>query len=291
MKIWIDGQVVAAGEARVSVLDHGFLYGDGVFEGIRCYSGRVFRLEDHLRRLATGARVLALELPGGIDAMRRIVLETARANGAPDAYLRLVVSRGEGELGVDPTTCPAPRVVCIAADVKLYPAEKLAEGLALATSSLRRPGADVLDPRVKSLNYLNNALAKLEARQRGADEALLLNASGHVAEASAANVFAIRDGRLATPPPTDGALAGITRMTVLELARELGLEAAERTLGRFDLFDAEEVFLTGTGARIVPVASLDGRPIGAARGPGALTKRLTEAFDALARSTGTPFQA
>ena len=291
MKIWIDGQVVAAGEARVSVLDHGFLYGDGVFEGIRCYSGRVFRLEDHLRRLATGARVLALELPGGIDAMRRIVLESARANGSPDAYLRLVVSRGEGELGVDPTTCPAPRVVCIAADVKLYPAEKLAEGLALATSSLRRPGADVLDPRVKSLNYLNNALAKLEARQRGADEALLLNASGHVAEASAANVFAIRDGRLATPPPTDGALAGITRMTVLELARELGLEAAERTLGRFDLFDAEEVFLTGTGARIVPVASLDGRPIGAARGPGALTKRLTEAFDALARSTGTPFQA
>jgi branched-chain amino acid aminotransferase len=223
--------------------------------------------------------------------MRRIVLESARANGAPDAYLRLVVSRGEGELGVDPTTCPAPRVVCIAADVKLYPAEKLAEGLALATSSLRRPGADVLDPRVKSLNYLNNALAKLEARQRGADEALLLNASGHVAEASAANVFAIRDGRLATPPATDGALAGITRMTVLELARELGLEAAERTLGRFDLFDAEEVFLTGTGARIVPVASLDGRPIGAARGPGALTKRLTEAFDALARSTGTPFQA
>lgn len=289
MKIWIDGRVVAAGEARVSVLDHGFLYGDGVFEGIRCYSGRVFRLEDHLRRLATGARVLALELPGGVDAMRRIVLETARAHGAPDAYLRLVVSRGEGELGVDPTSCPAPRVVCIAADVRLYPAEKLSEGLALVTSSLRRPGPDVLDPRVKSLNYLNNALAKLEARQRGADEALLLNAAGHVAEASAANVFAIRDGALATPPPTDGALAGITRLTVLELARELGLEAAERTLGRFDLFDAEEVFLTGTGARIVPVASLDGRPIGAARGAGALTKRLTEAFDARARSTGTPF--
>ena len=289
MKIWIDGRVVAAGEARVSVLDHGFLYGDGVFEGIRCYGGRVFRLEDHLRRLSTGARVLALELPGGIDAMRRIVLETARAHGAADAYLRLVVSRGEGELGVDPTSCPAPRVVCIAADVRLYPAEKLAEGLALVTSSLRRPGPDVLDPRVKSLNYLNNALAKLEARQRGADEALLLNAQGHVAEASAANVFAIRDGALATPPPTDGALAGITRMTVLELARELGLEAAERSLGRFDLFDAEEVFLTGTGARIVPVASLDGRPIGAARGPGPLTKRLTEAFDALARSTGTPF--
>ena len=289
MKVWIDGRVVEPAQARISALDHGFLYGDGIFEGIRCYAGRVFRLEDHLRRLATGARVLALELPGGVDAIRRIVLETARGHGAPDAYLRLVVSRGEGELGVDPTTCPAPRVVCIAADVRLYPAEKLSEGLALATSSLRRPGPDVLDPRVKSLNYLNNALAKLEARQRGADEALLLNAAGHVAEASAANVFAVLGGVLVTPPPTDGALAGITRMTLLELAGELGVETAERTLGRFDLFDAEEVFLSGTGARVVPVARLDGRPIGAARGAGPLTKRLVEAFDARARSTGTPF--
>jgi branched-chain amino acid aminotransferase len=289
MKAWIDGRVVDAGDARVPVLDHGFLYGDGVFEGMRAYAGRVFRLEDHLRRLGTGARALALELPGGIEAMRRIVLETARAHGEPDAYLRLVISRGEGELGVDPTTCPEPRVVCICARVRLFPPEKLAEGLALVTSSWRRPGPDVLDPRVKSLNYLNNALAKLEARQRGGDEALLLNGQGHVAEASVANVFAIHGGRLATPPPTDGALAGITRATVLELARELGLDAAERTLGRFDLLDAEEVFLTGTGARIVPVASLDGRPIGAARGPGPLTKRLMEAFDAFARSTGTPF--
>ena len=289
MKVWIDGRIVGAGEARVPILDHGFLYGDGVFEGIRAYGGRVFRLEDHLRRLGTGSRALALELPGGVDAMRRIVLETARAHGEPDAYLRLVVSRGEGELGVDPTTCPEPRVVCLCAGVRIYPPEKLAEGLALVTSSWRRPGPDVLDPRVKSLNYLNNALAKLEARQRGGDEALLLNGQGHVAEASVANVFAIRDGRLSTPPPTDGALAGITRATVLELARELGLEAGERTLGRFDLLDAEEVFLTGTGARIVPVASLDGRPIGAARGPGPLTKRLLEAFEALTRSTGTPF--
>jgi len=251
---------------------------DGLVVHHRPVTAEVIAAAPHLRLIQKyGGR------RDGID------VETARAHGAADAYLRLVVSRGEGELGVDPTSCPAPRVVCIAADVRLYPAEKLAEGLALVTSSLRRPGPDVLDPRVKSLNYLNNALAKLEARQRGADEALLLNAQGHVAEASAANVFAIRDGALATPPPTDGALAGITRMTVLELARELGLEAAERSLGRFDLFDAEEVFLTGTGARIVPVASLDGRPIGAARGPGPLTKRLTEAFDALARSTGTPF--
>jgi branched-chain amino acid aminotransferase len=287
MKIWIDGAVVSQAEARVSVLDHGFLYGDGVFEGLRAYEGRVFRLDDHLRRLAAGARALALEIPGGLEAVRRIVLETARAHGAPDAYLRFVVSRGVGELGVDPTTCPEPRVVCIAAGIRIFSPEKLAEGVSLATSSWRRPGADVLDPCVKSLNYLNNSLAKLEARQRGADEALLLNARGTIAEASVANVFAVRDGGLATPPPTDGALPGITRLTVLELARELGIPAAERSLGRADLFAADEVFLTGTGARIVPVSSLDGRPLGSC--PGAVTKRIVEAFDARTRSTGTPF--
>jgi branched-chain amino acid aminotransferase len=287
MKVWLDGAVVSGEEARVPVLDHGFLYGDGVFEGIRTYGGRVFRLEDHLRRLATGARALALEIPGGIEAVRRIVLETARAHGEPDAYLRLIVSRGEGELGVDPTSCPAPRIVCIAAGVRLYGPEKLAEGLALVTSSWRRPGPDVIDPCVKSLNYLNNALAKLEARSRGGDEALLLNGRGTVAEASVANVFAVRDGELLTPPPTDGALPGITRATVLDLAPELGLRAGERSLGRTDLLGADEVFLTGTGARIVPVASLDGRRIGA--GPGPATKRIAEAFDARTRSGGTPF--
>jgi branched-chain amino acid aminotransferase len=287
MKIWIDGAIVGEDAARVSVLDHGFLYGDGVFEGLRGYGGRIFRLEDHLRRLATGARVLGLELPGGIEAMRRIVLETARAHADPEVYLRLVVSRGVGELGVDPTTCPAPRVVCIAARVHIYPPEKLAEGLALVTSSWRRPGPDVLDPCVKSLNYLNNALAKLEARERGGDESLLLNARGTVAEASVANVFAVRDGRLATPPTSDGALPGITRLTVLELAREQGIEALECSLGRSDLLGADEVFLTGTGARIVPVASLDGRRIGSCPGP--LTKRLSEAFDARTGRTGTPF--
>jgi branched-chain amino acid aminotransferase len=286
MKFWIDGKVVSEDAAKVPVLDHGFLYGDGVFEGMRAYGGRLFRLEDHLRRLAGGARALALEIPGGIEAVRRIVLETARAHGQPDAYLRLIVSRGVGELGVDPTTCPEPRIVCIAAGIRIYPAAKLAEGISLITSSWRRPGADVLDPSVKSLNYLNNALAKLEARQRGADECLLLNARGSVAEASVANVFAVRDGELVTPPATDGALPGITRATVLELARELGYAAAERTLGRAELFAADEVFLTGTGARIVPVSSLDGRRIGA---PGAVTKRILDAFDQRTRETGTPF--
>ncbi len=287
MKVWIDGEVVDGGEARVSVLDHGFLYGDGVFEGMRVYAGRLFRLEAHLARLRTATRALGLELPGGVAGVREAVLATARAHGEPDAYVRLIVTRGEGPLGVDPTQCPEPRMVCIVDAVRLYPEEALRRGISLVTSSLRRPAPDVLDPRVKSLNYLNNVLAKREARLRGADEALLLNAAGQVAEASVANLFCVRAGQLLTPPASDGALEGITRACVLELAAELGIPAHERTLGRFDLLAADEVFLTGSGARIVAVGSLDGQPIGAG-GPGDVTKRLLEAFDRLTRSSGTP---
>ena len=287
MKVWIDGRIVDGSEARVPVTDHGFLYGDGIFEGMRVYGRRLFRLEDHLSRIAAGARTLGLEIPGGVDALRRVALETARAFGADESYLRLIVSRGEGELGVDPTTCPTPRIVCIADEIRIYPAEKLRTGITLVTSSWRRPPADVLDPRVKSLNYLNNALAKQEARRQGADEALLLNAAGNVAEASVANVFVVREGRLLTPPATDGALEGITRRTILELAEREGLPAEERTLGRFDLFAASEAFLTGSGARIVPVHSLDGQRVGRGeRGP--VTERLSAAFDAFAPTAGTP---
>ena len=287
MKVWIDGRIVEGSEARVPVTDHGFLYGDGIFEGLRVYHRRVFRLDDHLARLAVAARCIGLELPGGTPALREIVLATARAHGADEAYLRLVVSRGEGALGVDPTTCPTPRVVCIADDVRIYPPEKLREGIALVTASVRRPAPDVLDPRVKSLNYLNNALAKLEARRQGADEALILNAAGQVAEASVANVFAVRGGRLLTPPPSDGALEGITRATVLELAAREGIPAGERTLGRFDLLAAEEVFLTGTGARIVPVGRLDGQKIGHG-GAGPVTKQLDDAFAGFVKQAGVP---
>jgi branched-chain amino acid aminotransferase len=197
------------------------------------------------------------------------------------------VSRGEGALGVDPTTCPQPRIVCIVDKIRLYPPETRERGIALVTSSWRRPPADVLDPRVKSLNYLNNALAKLEARRRGADEALLLNAAGRVAEASVANVFTVKAGALATPPASDGALEGVTRGAVLELAARLGLPAAERSLGRYDLLAADEVFLSGTGARIVPVRSLDGETIGKGEA-GPITRRLLAAFQELAESTGTP---
>ncbi|MDH3518894.1 MAG: branched-chain-amino-acid transaminase [Myxococcales bacterium] len=288
--VWIDGAVVGIGEARIPVTDHGLLYGDGIFEGIRVYRRRVFRLDRHLARFGVAARHIGLALPGGIDSVREIVFETLRAFDRDDAYVRLIATRGEGALGVDPTTCTTPRILCIAARVSIYPEQKLRDGVDLVTSSLRRPPADVLDPRVKSLNYLNNALAKLEARQRGADEALLLNAAGMVAEASVANLFAHRDGVLRTPPSTDGALEGVTRATVLELAAELGIPAREQTLGRFDLFAADEVFLTGTGAGLVPARSLDGRRLGAGA-PGPIFEKIRGAFADATRRLGVAFDA
>jgi branched-chain amino acid aminotransferase len=288
VKVWLDGKVVDGAEARIPVTDHGFLYGDGVFEGIRVAGRRVYRMQDHLRRLETSARAIGMELPGGVDAIREILLETLRAADRDDAYVRLLVSRGEGALGVDPTTCPRPRVVCIVDAIRIFPNEKLAEGIDLITSSLRRPGFDVLDPNVKSMNYLNNALAKLEARRRGADEALMLNGAGLVAEASVANVFCVREGALSTPPSSDGALGGLTRKGVLELASQLGIPAAERSLVRVDVLGADEVFLTGSGAGIVPVRSLDGEPIGGGR-PGPLTLRILEAFPDYVQRVATPF--
>ena len=287
MKVWIDGKIVEGSEARIPVTDHGLLYGDGVFEGLRVYGRKVFRLADHLRRLETAARAVGIDLPGGCESIEKIVLETARAHGRDEAYIRLVVTRGSGELGVDPTTCHEPRVICIADEVRLYPEEKRREGLTVVTSSLRKPPADALDPRIKSLNYLNSVLAKREARLQGADEALLLNMDGMVAEASVANIFAVCGGVLMTPPASDGALEGITRATVLELAEAQGLPARVVTLGRFDLFGADEGFLTGTGARLVSVATLDGQPIGR---PGhyPVADRLSEAFARFTRDHGTP---
>jgi branched-chain amino acid aminotransferase len=291
MKIWIDGRIVDPPDAKISVLDHGLLYGDGLFEGIRITAGRVFRLDAHLRRLQTGARAIGLELPGTITHIEQVVLETARAYGEDDAYVRLLVTRGEGELGVDPTQCEDPRVICIVTSIRLYPDEKRLNGLDMVTASNRRPAPDVLDPAVKSLNYLNSVLAKREAKLRGADEALLLNGAGHVAEASVANIFAVRDGVLSTPRVTDGALPGINRATLLELASELGIPAYEATLSRIDLFGADEVFLSGSGAGLIRVASLDGQPLGEAKaGPGPVFTRLSEAFLEYARHNGVPFR-
>ena len=282
MKISIDGRIVEGRDAAIPVLDHGFLYGDGVFEGIRIYARRVFRLDDHLRRLGISAAAIGLGIPGGLENVRRIVLDTASAADLDEAYVRLVLTRGDGPLGVDPTLCAQPRIVCIVDELRMFAGE---DGVSLVTVSLRRPPADVLDPRVKSLNYLNNVLAKAEARSRGADDALVLNLAGAVSEASGANVFVVRAGALATPPATDGALEGIVRDTVLGLAAKLSIPARERTLGRIDLLGADEVFLTGTGARLVPVRSLDGRPIGAGA-PGPVTVALRDAFLEHARETG-----
>jgi len=290
MKVWIEGEIVDGANARIPVTDHGLLYGDGVFEGIRLYSGRVFRLDAHLERLRHSARAIGLDLPGGVAKIREIVLATSRAYGQPDGYVRLLVTRGDGAMGVDPTTCASPRVVCIACEIGLYPEAKLRSGIDMVTASLRRPSPDVLDPRVKSLNYLNNVLTKREARLRGADEALVLNAAGMVAEAAVANVFCFRKGALLTPPASDGALEGITRGCVLELAAQLGIPAREQTLSRMDLISADEVFLTGAGARVVGVRSLDGLPIGA-RAPGPITEKLAAEFNTVARRDGPVFLA
>jgi len=291
-KIWIDGAIGPAHAARIPVLDHGLLYGDGLFEGMRIAAGRVFRLDDHLRRFASGARAIGLELPQSVEAIRAIVLDTARAFGRPDAYVRLVATRGVGALGVDPTTCEKPSLFCIVTSLVLYPEEKRVHGIDCVTASVRRPAPDALDPQVKSLNYLNSVLAKREARLRGADEALILNGRGLVAEAAVANVFAVERGVLLTPPVSDGALPGITRRSVLEIAGELGIAVQERSLGRFDLIAADEVFLTGSGAGIVPVATLDGQPIGVASAAPAserVVTRIRTAFPAFAERMGVAF--
>lgn len=287
MKVWIDGEIVPGNEARIPVVDHGLLYGDGIFEGIRVVGRRIFRLEAHLARFAASAKALALELPGGVERIREVVIETIHAHGTDDAYIRLILTRGDGALGIDPGSCPQPRLICIVDQITIYSPEKLATGVDLLTSSYRRPAADALDPRVKSLNYLNNALAKLEARQRGADDALLLNDRGMIAEASVANIFVVRNDVLATPPATDGALEGVTRGSVLDIAAGLGFDTREVTLGRLDVFAAEEAFLTGSGAGLVPVRSLDGRSVGSGS-PGPVYEKVRAAFADAVIERGTP---
>jgi branched-chain amino acid aminotransferase len=285
--VWTDAGIVPAADVKIGIADHGLLYGDGVFEGMRVYGGAVSRLDDHLARLATSAKVLGLPIPGGLAHVRAAVLETVRAYGAGEAYIRLILTRGEGALGVDPSTCRAPRLLCWVDELRLHPEAIRARGLDLVTSSWRRPPPDVLDPRVKSLNYLNSVLSHREAKLRGGDEALILNLAGNIAEAAVANLFVVRDGALATPPTTDGALDGVTRRSVLELARDLGMPAAERTLGRIDLHGADEAFLTGSGAGLVPIRSLDGQAL-AGTPPGPVFRKLRAAFLDAAPGWGVP---
>ncbi len=273
---WLDGRIQPLAGARVPVLDHGLLYGDGVFEGIRFYFGRPFLLGDHLERLRRSARAIALACPWSDDELARIVGEVVAAFGEPEGYIRLVVTRGEGPLGIDPAPCTTPRLIVIAARLEMVNHAHRQTGVCLVTAATRRLPPDGLDPRIKSLNYLNHILARIEANAAGADEAVLLNTRGQVAEGTADNLFIVRSGSLLTPPVTDGALEGITRRLVMELAEEEGIPVREQSLGPWDLHTAEECFLTGTGAELVPVREIDGRPLPACPGP--LYRRCNEAF-------------
>lgn len=285
---WMNGQVMPASEASVSVFDHGLLYGDGVFEGIRFYHGSPFRLEAHLTRLEDSARAIGLVLPMSLDQMAEAVRHTIAAFAEADGYLRLVVTRGVGTLGINPQNCTAPSMFIIADHLTMISREQRLQGAGVIIASTRRISPDGLDPRIKSLNYLNHILARMEANHAGADEAILLNARGTLAEGTADNLFVVRDGVLKTPPLTDGALAGITRAAVLEVATTLGMDVQELSLAPYDAYTADECFLTGTGAELIPVASIDGRAMRLCPGPvfGEIGKRFHELVEAECRPEG-----
>jgi branched-chain amino acid aminotransferase len=287
VKIYVDGTLYGRDDAKVSVFDHGFLYGDGVFEGIRAYEGNVFRLKEHIDRLYRSAHTIALDIPLTPAQMTQAVLETIAANEQKDAYIRLVVSRGPGDLGIDPSNCGRPTIVIIVAEIKLYPKELYETGASIVTSSVRRIPIQCLDPRIKSLNYLNNIMAKIDAKRAGALEAVMLNQQGRVAECTADNLFFIENGALKTPGLMNGALPGITRATVLEIGAAIGMPTEEGNYGLHDLYNADEVFLTGTGAEIMPVISVDGRKVGTGK-PGGMTKRLLDEFRKLRTKDGIP---
>jgi branched-chain amino acid aminotransferase len=285
MQVYVNGRFVPAEEASISVFDHGFLYGDGVFEGIRVYGGTIFRLQQHIERLYHSALCLMLDIPMSPEAMQEAIVDTVRRRELPNQYVRVVVSRGAGDLGLDPKLCPRPSVIIIADTIALYPERYYTEGLDLVTVATRRMSSDTLDPRIKSLNYLNNIMAKIEAQQAGGVEAVMLNTAGYVAECTADNLFVLRQGCLHTPAVAAGALQGVTRDSVLEIARDLGLETAESFLTRYDLYTAEECLMTGTGAEIVPVVRIDGRRIGTGV-PGPATARIRERFAVLCHRDG-----
>jgi len=252
MKIYIDGKYYDRAEARISVFDHGLLYGDGVFEGLRVYGGRVFKLKEHIERLYMSAKAILLDIPMTPDQMGNAVSEAVKVNGKENGYIRLIVTRGEGQLGIDPASCARPSVIIIVGDIQMYPDEYYEKGVAIITSSSRRMPSDCLDPRIKSLNYLNNIMAKLEARQAGCLEAVMLNGEGFVAECTGDNIFIVKNNELLTPAPYQGALDGITMQTVLELAESIGIKTHQTTMTRYDLYNADECFMTGTGAEIIP---------------------------------------
>ncbi len=283
----MNGDLVPEEEATISVFDHGFLYGDGVFEGIRAYDGRIFRLKEHIDRLYESAHCIMLDIPLTPEEMEQAVIDTVNANELSDAYIRLVVSRGKGDLGLNPKNCPGCQIVIIAGKITIFPEERYTEGIEAVTVPTRRNVVGALDPRIKSLNYLNNILAHIEAARAGAREALLLNSEGYVTEGAADNIFVYRRGILWTPPVYVGILEGITREAVMRLAREEGIPVEESPITRHDVYTSDECFVTGTAAEIMPIVEVDGRSIGTGK-PGPLTQQLTRRYRELVVEEGAP---
>lgn len=287
MKVYIDGKFWDEQNAKVSVFDHGLLYGDGIFEGIRAYNGRVFRLREHIDRLFFSAKAILLDIPMSHEAVMKAVVDSCRENNLRDGYIRLVVTRGIGTLGLNPNRCKNPSVIVIADKIQLYPPEYYQNGMAIVTVPTVRNLHSAVNPAIKSLNYLNNILAKIEANNAGCEEAIMLNAEGFVAECTGDNIFIVKEGALLTPPLYAGALYGVTRKVVMDLATEAGMEVQETNLTRYDMFNADECFLTGTGAEVVPVVKIDGRVIGNGK-PGASSLNLIERYHALTKVSGEP---
>jgi len=287
MKVYIDGKFYDEKNAKISVFDHGLLYGDGVFEGIRGYNGRVFKLAEHIDRLFCSAKAILLDIPMSHRELTGAVVKACRHNKVRDGYIRLVVTRGAGTLGLNPNTCKRPSVIIIAGKIQLYPAELYKRGLDIITVATTRNLHSALNPAIKSLNYLNNILAKIEALNGGCEEAIMLNSEGFVAECTGDNIFIIKNGQIFTPPLSAGALYGITRATVIDLAREAGITVTEPNLTRYDLFNADECFLTGTGAEIIAVVKIDGRIIGTGK-PGRVTESLVAKYHELTQNSGEP---
>lgn len=275
--VYLNGEFVESDKAGVSVFDHGVLYGDGVFEGIRAYGGRVFRLGEHIDRIFAAAKAIALEIPMTKAELSAVVVATCKKNGLTDCYIRLVITRGKGNLGISPINCEKPTVFCIAAGIKLYTDEQYEKGMSVITSVQRRNKATIVDPQIKSLNYLNNILAKIEANRAGAAEAIMLNHDGIVTEATGDNIFIVKNGEILTPPIYVGILDGITRRTVIEAAKKEGIPVRETEFTLFNVYNADECFLTGTAAEAIAVTSVDGRTIGSGV-QGEVTKRILAAF-------------
>ncbi|MBW1813072.1 MAG: branched-chain-amino-acid transaminase [Deltaproteobacteria bacterium] len=278
MKIYINGDFFEKENAKISVFDHGLLYGDGIFEGIRIYNGKIFKLKEHLERLYKSAKAIMLTVPLSFKELEKAVQDTVHINKKENGYIRLVITRGNGTLGIDPTNCKNATVIIIVDDIQLYPKKHYQKGIKIITASVRRISPDSLDPRIKSLNYLNNIMAKMEAENAGCLEAVMLNKEGFVAECTGDNIFIVKNKCLLTPSGSKGALDGITKNTVMHVSKKIGLPAQESELTQYDLYTADECFLTGTGAEIIPVIQIDGRAIGNEK-PGPITQKLTAEFN------------